>query len=159
MKGVVFVVVLALSGCWISNGMPMHLSGVLLSPEDGPGDYPRVLWERINKQTWTMHVRSADRRDKGKPASRVLESMRKSFVLADAPGLLTAIQSPTMRGRPLVIEGRLYKRDRMFVSDSSMPPPTPIRQWACATQSCSLIALHNLLGEVLEHRACCRHGW
>ena len=106
-----------------------------------------------------MHVRSADRRDKGAPALRVLESMRKSFVLADAPGLLTALQCPAMRGRPLVLEGRLYKRDRTFVLDSSTPPPTPIRQWACATQSCSLIALHNLLGEVLEHRARCRHGW
>ncbi len=159
MKGVVVVVVLAPSGCWISYGMPMHLSGVLLSPEGGPGDYPRVLWVRINKQTWTMHVRGADRRDRGKPASRVLESMRKSFVLADAPGLLKAIQSPAVRGRPLVLEVRLYKRDRMFVLDSSMPLPTPIRQWACATQSCSLIALHNLLGEVLEHRTCCCHGW
>ena len=128
MKGVVFVVVLVLSGCWISYGMPMHLSGVLLSPEDGPGDYPRTLWVRINKQTWTMHVRSADRRDNGKPAWRVLESMQKSFVLAGAPELLTAIQSSAMRGRPLVLEGRLYKRDRVFVLDGFTPTPTQIKQ-------------------------------
>ncbi len=54
MKGVVFGGVLALSRCWIPYGMPMHLSAVLLGPEDGPGDYPRVLWVRINKQAWTL---------------------------------------------------------------------------------------------------------
>ena len=74
-----------------------------------------------------MHVRSTDRRDNGKPAWRVLESMQKSFVLAGAPELLTAIQSPAMRGRPIVLEGRLYKRDRVFVLDGFTPTPTQMQ--------------------------------
>lgn len=54
----------------------MHFSDVLLSPEDRQGGYPRALWVRIKMQAWTMHVRSADSRDNGKPAWRVVESMQ-----------------------------------------------------------------------------------
>ena len=101
--------------------MPMHLSGVLLSPEDGTGDYPRTLRVRIDKKYWTMNVRSADRLDNGKRAWTVLESMNKSFMLDSAPELLASLQSPEMRGRPLRLEGRLYERQRVFVLDSFTP--------------------------------------
>ena len=92
----------------------MHLSGVLLSPEEGSRDYPRALRVRIDNQYWTMNIRSANRLDNGKRTWSVLESMNKSVVLNSSPELLASLQSDDVRGRPLRLEGRLYQRQRVL---------------------------------------------
>ena len=119
---------LFVSGCWVSYGMPMYLSGVLLSPEEGTGDYPRRLRVRIDAQYWTMNIRSADRLDNGKRAWPVLESIRKSVVLTGAPELLASLKSADMRGCPLRLEGRLYERQRVFVLDRFTATPTRLQR-------------------------------
>ena len=106
----------------------MYLSGVLLSPEEGTGDYPRTLRVRIDEQYWTMNIRRADRLDNGKRAWSVLESIRKAVVLTGAPELLASLKSVDMRGRPLRLEGRLYERQRVFVLDRFTATPVQLQR-------------------------------
>ncbi|TMA56251.1 MAG: hypothetical protein E6J80_08000 [Deltaproteobacteria bacterium] len=93
----------------------LRITGMLLSPAAESGSRYPTLDVSIAGEPRTLYIRevkSLTSDDRGWP---ILRNLGSFLTLTGPPALIDRLDSEETRGRPLLIEGRLYVRERVLL--------------------------------------------
>ena len=93
----------------------LRIIGILLSPAAESGKHYPTLDVSIAGELRTLYIREAKfltSDDRGWP---ILRNLGSFLTLTGPPALIDRLDSEETRGRPLLIEGRLYVRERVLL--------------------------------------------
>ena len=93
----------------------LRITGMLLSPAEEAGSRYPTLDVSIAGEPRTLYIRevkSLTSDDRGWP---ILRNLGSFLTLTGPPALIDRLDSEETRGRPLLIEGRLYVRERVLL--------------------------------------------
>ena len=93
----------------------LRITGILLSPAAESGKHYPTLDVSIAGELRTLYIREVKfltSDDRGWP---ILRNLGSFLTLTGPPALIDRLDSEETRGRPLLIEGRLYVRERVLL--------------------------------------------
>jgi len=93
----------------------LRIIGILLSPAAESGKHYPTLDVSIAGELRTLYIREVKfltSDDRGWP---ILRNLGSFLTLTGPPALIDRLDSEETRGRPLLIEGRLYVRERVLL--------------------------------------------
>jgi len=93
----------------------LRITGIFLSPAAESGKHYPTLDVSIAGELRTLYIREVKfltSDDRGWP---ILRNLGSFLTLTGPPALIDRLDSEEIRGRPLLIEGRLYVRERVLL--------------------------------------------
>jgi hypothetical protein len=144
----VVLVVPVLPALALAQSAPMRITGVLLDPEDDPGDFYPYIEVSLDGELWKLRVRDVEVRSAGNSDSAILRPLGRFLVLNGPTTVMDYLQSDEAEGLPLHFDGRLYFKKRVFMLSAVRPvqvetstdlapqkkcigvcPDPPVQQW------------------------------
>ncbi len=144
----VVLVLLVLPAIAFAQSVPMRITGVLLDPEDDPGEFYPYIEVSLDGELWKLRVRDVEVRSAGNSDPAILRHLGRFMILNGPTTVMDYLQSDEAEGLPLHFEGRLYFRKRVFMLSAVRPvqvetsthpapqkecigvcPDPPVQQW------------------------------
>lgn len=111
----VVLVVPVLPALALAQSVPMRITGVLLDPEDDPGDFYPYIEVSLDGELWKLRVRDVEVRSAGNSDSAILRHLGRFLILNGPTTVMDYLQSDEAEGLPLHFDGRLYFKKRVFM--------------------------------------------
>ena len=111
----VVLVVPVLPALALAQSVPMRITGVLLDPEDDPGDFYPYIEVSLDGELWKLRVRDVEVRSAGNSDSAILRHLGRFLILNGPTTVMDYLQSDEAEGLPLRFDGRLYFKKRVFM--------------------------------------------
>ena len=144
----VFLVLLVLPAIALAQSVPMRITGVLLDPEDDPGEFYPYIEVSLDGELWKLRVRDVEVRSAGNSDPAILRHLGRFMILNGPTTVMDYLQSDEAEGLPLHFDGRLYFKKRVFMLSAVSPvqvdtsthpapqkecigvcPDPPVQQW------------------------------
>ncbi len=117
----VVLVVPVLPALALAQSEPMRITGVLLDPEDDPGDFYPYIEVSLDGELWKLRVRDVEVRRAGNSDSAILRHLGRFLVVNGPTTVMEYLQSDEAEGLPLHFDGRLYFKKRVFMLNAVRP--------------------------------------
>ena len=111
----VVLVVPVLPALALAQSLPMRITGVLLDPEDDPGDFYPYIEVSLDGELWKLRVRDVEVRSAGNSDPAILRHLGRFLILNGPTTVMDYLQSDEAEGLPLRFDGRLYFKKRVFM--------------------------------------------
>ncbi len=142
------LVLLVLPTIALAQSVPMRITGVLLDPEDDPGEFYPYIEVSLDGELWKLRVRDVEVRSAGNSDPAILRHLGRFMILNGPTTVMDYLQSDEAEGLPLHFDGRLYFKKRVFMLSAVSPvqvdtsthpapqkecigvcPDPPVQQW------------------------------
>ena len=110
----VVLVVPVLPALALAQSLPMRITGVLLDPEDDPGEFYPYIEVSLDGELWKLRVRDVEVRSAGNSDPAILRHLGRFLIFNGPTTVMAYLQSDEAEGLPLHFDGRLYFKKRVF---------------------------------------------
>ena len=111
----------------VAQSVPMRITGVLLAPDDDPGEKYPYVEVSLEGVVWKLRVRDVHVRTPGNSKPDILRHVGRFLILNGPPAVLDYVQSSRAEGVPLHFDGRLYLKKRVFLLSAVRTIPVETR--------------------------------
>jgi hypothetical protein len=115
------LVLLVLPAIALAQSVPMRITGVLLDPEDDPGEFYPYIEVSLDGELWKLRVRDVEVRSAGNSDPAILRHLGRFMILNGPTTVMDYLQSDEAEGLPLHFDGRLYFKKRVFMLSAVSP--------------------------------------
>ena len=105
----------------LAQSVPMRITGVLLDPEDDPGEFYPYIEVTLDGEPWKLRVRDVEVRSAGNSDQAILRHMGRFLIFNGTTAVMDYLQSDEAEGLPLHFEGHLYFKKRVFILSAVSP--------------------------------------
>ena len=115
------LVLLVLPAIAFAQSVPMRITGVLLDPEDDPGEFYPYIEVSLDGELWKLRIRDVEVRSAGNSDPAILRHLGRFLILNGPTTVMDYLQSDEAEGLPLHFDGRLYFKKRVFMLSAVRP--------------------------------------